>query len=106
MNPDEVISFFCTQTGVDPAQITSRAKDGDIWHTRYMLWHYMHNNMGMSATKLSKLFNRNRPSVFRGLRVFRNHLHYHKNIREEYHGILKKIEGMAEATPSENMEEK
>lgn len=104
MTTEEIILFFCNQTGLDPTTIYNREKNDNIWHTRYMIWHYLHHTQGMSATKLSKLFDRNRPSIFRGLRVFRNHLQFHSEVRKEYYGIVKKLEGIVNTTPSENME--
>ena len=71
-----------------------------------MIWLYLHHTMKVSVTKISKNLDRNRPSIFRGIRIITGHMKYHKNIRDEYHSYLKELEDMADTTPSENMEEK
>lgn len=106
MSPENIIIFFCQQTNVDHSLIYRRDHNGKLWNTRYMIWHYLHCVKGLPTSKLCKMFNRNRPTIFRGIRIFREHFKYHKDIRERYNNIVKKLEGMAEATPSDNMEEK
>lgn len=106
MSTEEVISFFCQQRGIPLSALEDPKRKCDVWVTRYMIWFYLHYNHGMSTAKLSRYFKRTRHSVFRGMRTFRNHMKCYAEIRIQYDSIVKKLEGMTEATPSENMEEK
>ena len=69
-----------------------------------MIWYYLHYNAGMSATALSRQFQRNRPSIFRGIRIIKHQLKYNKELSAEYHGIVKKMEGASLDTSSVGME--
>lgn len=106
MEIEEIINFFCQERGVSPSAICGTSRTSDIWITRYMIWLYLHCNIGMSATRLSKYFNRNRPSIFRGIRIIKHDFKYHKELCAEYRGIVTKIEDLTNTKPSCNMEEK
>lgn len=106
MSLQEVILFFCTKRGIPPEDINRKGRNPKRWCTQYMVWHYLHYSMGMSLTAISRKVDRSRESVCRGIRVLKGHMRYHKAIRDEYRSYLKELEGMANATPSENMEDK
>lgn len=101
---ENIVSVFCSSRGTTQESVFGADRKAEVWYTRYMLWHYLHYNANLSANQLSRMFNRNRPSIFRGIRLLKHQMKYDKNLRAEYHAIVEKIEGMAEATPSENME--
>lgn len=93
MSVDETISFFCANTGISVEDIYKRRRDINIWKTRYMVWLYLHTEKGVSANALAKKFGRNRPSVFRGIRVIKREMEIYRKLRNEYETIVKKIEG-------------
>lgn len=103
MDIDRSIDIFCENRGTDRNIILGDGRGTEVWCTRYMIWHYLHYNVNVSATQLAKLFRRNRPSIFRGIRLLRHQLKYHRDLRTQYHSIVSKIEGTAETVPSENM---
>ena len=103
MTIDSVIHFFCTHKGITKEELIGKTRRADIWLTQNMVWHYLHYNLGMSATQLSKKFNRNRPSIFRGIRVLKQHIKFHKHIKDEYESLIKKMEE-SEAPSTNDME--
>lgn len=98
-----IIETFCKERGIIPSDLDNPKRKSKVWITRYMIWHYMHYNLSMSAGKLSRLFKRNIPSIFRGIRIIKHQFKYHEELRAEYYGIVSKLEGMTNATPSEDM---
>lgn len=106
MNIDLVIDIFCENRGISRDIVLGDGRGADVWCLRYMIWHYLHYNAKLSATQLSKLFRRNRPSIFRGVRLLKHQMKYNKELRAEYHAIVLKIEGATEVTPSGNIKER
>lgn len=106
MTIEEIILFFCTKRGIPPEEITRRGRNPKRWCTQYMIWHYLHYSMGMSLLCIARKVDRSRESVCRGIRVLKGHMRYHKDVRDEYQSYLRELEGMTEATPSQNMEDK
>lgn len=96
----DVIESFCEELGIDSAAVLGKSKSLELWNARYMLWHYMHYYMGFSATKISRIFDRNRPSIFRGIRLIKHQMKYDSKMRETYYGICAKIEGADSSAPS------
>lgn len=72
---------------------------------RYICYRYLHEEHMWSANKLARVFGRSRKNIFRGIMVLRNQMVFDKSLRTTYAHIVHKIEGMTEATPSDNMEE-
>lgn len=103
MSIENIIRTFCFHRHVPPEDINA-VNNRRVNDTKYMIWMYLHCEMGISTNQIAKRFGRNRPSVFRGIRIIRHEFGYHKELREEYQNIVKKIEGASTDTPSENME--
>lgn len=91
MELDNIIDFFCDRKNVCKESLfgdtTRRAES----LTRYMLWHYMHCELKISIGTLAKKFNRNRPSVFRGIRMIRDHMRLYKDVRSEYEMLVNEL---------------
>lgn len=104
MDIENIIKIFCSYRSISEDDIAV-GNNRRINETKYMIWVYIHCEMGLSASKIAKRFNRNRPSIFRGIRIIKHQFKYHKALRAEYQSIVEKIEGMTEVTPSENMED-
>lgn len=100
---ENIIKTFCAHRHISEVDIVI-VNNRHINDTKYMIWFYLHYAMGVSANQIAKRFKRNRPSVFRGIRIIKHHFKYHKELREEYQTIIQKIEGASTDTPSENME--
>lgn len=100
---DTIIETFCRERGITPTEFCNPKRKSNVWITRYMIWHYLHYTCGMSANRLAKHFKRNRPSIFRGIRIIKHQFRYHKGLCAEYHAIVKKLEDVTAATPSENI---
>ena len=98
MTIDSVIHFFCTQKNISKEELVSHKRRTDLWLIRGMVLHYLHYNHGMSATQLSELFNRNRPNIFRRIMVFKQHIKFHKHIKDEYETLIKKMEESEETS--------
>lgn len=105
MIASEIVNIICAHKNIHPDVVFSADRHQNVIFARFAIWYHLHYSYNMSATQLSKMFGRSRPVIFRGIRVFKYHLRYDKKAKNEYDIILKKIEGMTEATPSENMEE-
>lgn len=93
MTIQEIICVFCNENQVNPDDVCGRVKKLSVWTTRYMIWLYLHVNMGLSGTKLSNMFKRNLPSIFRGIRVIKHEMSLYKDVRLKYESIVRKIEG-------------
>ena len=100
---DYVSRFICTERKCSVDSVFNRDMNLKTWYTRYMIWHYLHCCKSVATSKIAKAFGRNRPSIFRGIRVFKHQMKYNKELRKEYYSIIEKIEGAVEtATPPEN----
>lgn len=105
MNIENIVETFCKMRNVQPSELFGGRRQKDVWNTRYMVWHYLHYELKMSANKLSVHFNRNRPSIFRGIRIIKHQMMFDKDLRKEYHRIIKEVEGASNDTPSDNINE-
>lgn len=95
MTIEGIINIFCEQAQVSYDQLISSARSAKLWYIRYMLWHYLHYTHGWSASRLAKYFNRNRPSIFRGIRILKYQMKYHKKIKADYESIVKIVENQS-----------
>lgn len=100
MNIDNIVETFCKMRYVLPSELFGDRRLKDVCNTRYMVWHYLHYDLGMSANKLSAHFNRNRPNIFRGIKIIKHQMMFDKDLRKEYHRIIKEVEGVSNDTPS------
>ena len=103
MTVENIIRTFCECRSVEEPELVNK-KSTHVHETKYLIWLYLHCEMGMSATQLAKRFNRNRPSIFRGIRIIKHCIKYSDNMARQYHDIVEKLEGAANATPSEDMD--
>lgn len=94
MTVSEVIGYFCNKRGVGIAQVLSRLDQLNVNITRYMIWHYLHKHMSVSAGRLGVIFKRNRPTIFRGIRVLETHMNFHSELKNTYYDIVKELEGL------------
>lgn len=94
MTTGAIINFFCEYRDINHRMLFGKDKKGNVNMTRYMLWHYLHTKMGMSANALARMFNRNRPSIFRGIRVLREQMEIYKKLSDEYSILIKEMENM------------
>lgn len=91
MTLEQIIAVFCEENNVEVKDVCGGVKSFAVWTTRYMIWHYLHIEHSYSANKLSKIFNRNRPSVFRGIRIIKNEMELYKEVKCKYESIVNKI---------------
>lgn len=99
MSIEKVIEAFCCQKNITFNELFGVQRGVTIWYTRYMIWYYLHCECGISATQLSQRFFRNRPSIFRGIRLLKHQMKYSKALRDEYDSVIKKIEDADNSTP-------
>lgn len=92
MSFDYIVTIFCQCRNTTADEITGQSRNARVCDTRYMIWYYLHYNCGVSVTKLSARFKRNRPSIFRGIRILKQQLQLYKPLRQEYANIIKQIE--------------
>lgn len=105
MPTSRIINLFCEEKGVDFNKLVVHDRHMDVSYIRYALWHYLHCQRNVSAATLAKLFDRNRPSIFRGIRVFRHHIKYDKELEKDYYATIKKIEdALTNASPINDMD--
>lgn len=91
MSLDTVIDVVCDKRNINREILMGKSKANHVSLTRYMLWHFLHCSMGVSAGKLSRIFDRNIPSIFRGIRIMRHYMKYYKDIQSEYLEIAEAI---------------
>lgn len=104
MNIDQsIVRAFCRRRDLGEDELFS-VKSKRVWETRFMVWLYLHCEAKKSANRIAKMFGVTRASVFYGIRAIKHHMKYRKEIRDEYHSIMKEIEGAFSDAPSENME--
>lgn len=91
---DDIIDFFCDRKGVCKDSLFGDSIKTVDCATRYMIWHYFHCELKISIGRIARKFNRSRNTVFRGVRMMRNHIRLYKNIRAEYEGLVNELKGM------------
>lgn len=106
MPTSRIINLICAHKDVTPDRVFTADRHQEVIFARFAIWYHLHYSLKMSATQLSKMFGRSKANIFRGIRVFKYHLRYDKKFKDDYESLIEKLEGMTEATPSENMEEK
>lgn len=103
MNIEAIIKKFCVVRNTDMDCLFGESIKYHDCHNRYILWTYLHDKRGVSANKLARMFNRNRPSVFRGIRLYKHLLRYDRHEHRIYSDIVKKMESADKATPSDDI---
>lgn len=101
MDAHQIIEIVCGIRGISTETVLSYESKSEAWYTRYMLWMYLHTNKRMSANKIARIFNRNRPTIFRGIRLLKHQMVYDKALSAEYETIVKKIEDAGKSAPSD-----
>lgn len=103
MTLDNIIAFFCDRRGIAQENLFRHFKGNQESLTRYMLWHYLHTSHHYSASSLAKLFRRNIPSIFRGMRILKHQMAIYEDMRQEYNALVKEIEDESEdpSSPSD-----
>lgn len=102
MTIEDVINYVCERNGLTHEDLLVYDKSYNKATTRYMLWFYLHVEMKVSIGTLSKMFNRNRPSIFRGIRVLRHDMRLYKDVADNYQSIKKELEAISEETATNN----
>lgn len=100
MELDKIVGFFCRKRNIVPEVLYSRFKSLATNSTRYQLWYYLHYTHGYSANKLSLIFNRNRNTIFRGIRMVKHHIEIYKGYKAEYEAIIKELEDELDSSSS------
>lgn len=86
------LTLLCEILGISAEDITSCRRSGFLVQSRFMVWYFLHCRCGIPISSLSCLFKRSSPSIFRGIRIFKGQMKYHKEVRDRYHEFIKKIE--------------
>ena len=92
---ERVIRIACGRLGLEYEELMGGKQTLKLWRGRYMIWHYMHCDMGISSGKIAACFGRERGSVFRGIRLIKHEMKICPKVREVYYGLCKEIEGAA-----------
>lgn len=104
MQSDNVIEIFCRIKNIPREDILGMNNSADVRYARQMLYLILREKCGTSSYKLAAIFNRARRNIVRGMSLFKHHVKLYKYMSEDYSSTVKKIEGMADAAPSEDME--
>lgn len=102
MTIEDVINYVCERNGFIYDDLLEYDKSYNKATTRYMLWFYLHVEMKVSIGVLSKMFNRNRPSIFRGIRILRHDMKLYKDTADRYIALKTELEAISEETASNN----
>lgn len=86
-----VVVYFSDARGVDIDETFHSQKRGRVSASRFMIYAYLHNELGISANKIGKYFNRPRRSVLRGIQTLKNWMQYHSDIKNEYDTLIKNM---------------
>lgn len=105
MNFESIIEQFCHLNEVTKEALNAHTRTKDLIYKRYIIWHYLHVKNGVSAGVIAKHFNRNVPSIFRGIRILKCQMFFHKDVNNLYTLLTKGLEGASSDTPSDDMEE-
>lgn len=99
---------FCIAAEIDYDEMMGTRHRLALWNARYMAWHYLHYDKGISANRIARFFNRDRVNIFRGIRLLKHQMKYDSTLRNKYYGICEKAEDMDSTISSDNdiMEEK
>lgn len=100
MTVDDIIDYFCEARGLTRDTLFGKYKGKTESITRYQLWYYLHYTHGYSAGRISRMFHRNLPTVFRGIRVAKHHIELYKDTKDEYDAFIKKMEDTYSSVPS------
>lgn len=100
MTTDSIIDYVCERNGLSREDLLIYDKSYSKILIRYMLWFYLHVEKKVSIGWLSKTFKRNRPSIFRGIRVLRHEMKLYKDKADVYNAFKKELEAASGETAS------
>lgn len=89
----DVVVQITTLRNVNIQDVVCSFKKKRISETRFMIYAYLHNELGISASKIGKYFNRPRRSILRGIQILKEWMQYHTDIKNEYGILVEKLKG-------------
>lgn len=88
-----IVVNIAEKRGVAVDKLMAGDKVRSICATRYMIYAYLHNELGISANKIGKYFNKPRRSILRGIQILKGWVQYHLEIQNEYNSIVEQLKG-------------
>ena len=87
-----ILQVFAERSKVSVGDIMSDDTTRKVCTVRYMIFTYLHINLRISGSRLSKIFGRTRESILRGIRILKGWMECYKDIQETYISIINEIE--------------
>lgn len=87
-----IVQFFAEKANVSARDVMSNDITRKVCTVRYMIFTYLHINLKVSGSRLSKMFGRTRESILRGIRILKGWMECYKDIYESYTNIINEIE--------------
>lgn len=85
------IEVFSSRMGINRDEVMKSATH-KACATRYMIFSYLHNNLGVTGYKLAEYFGQTRINILRGIRILKGWMKFHHDIKLKYSDIIKEIE--------------
>lgn len=81
--------------GISPEDVIGKTKQKKASEARYIVYSYLHYDIGLSSNVIGKYFKRSRYNILRGIRILRGWMEYHAQTKEKYNAIIEKLKGDA-----------
>ena len=84
LETNKICTFAAKHFNVHLSLIYSHSTTDECSIARYMIWYYLHYELGASVAKIAKDFNRTKRAVFAGLSKIRNGIKKQKFYKDIY----------------------
>ena len=86
------IEVFSSRMGINRDEVMKSATH-KACATRYMIFSYLHNNLGVTGYKLAEYFGQTRINILRGIRILKGWMKFHHVIKLSYFDMIRGIAG-------------
>lgn len=78
---------------IQPEYVIGKGKRHKAGEARYIVYYYLHYEVGLSSSVIGRYFKCSRYNVLRGIRILKGWMEYHTEIKERYQSIVEKLKG-------------
>ena len=78
---------------IQPEYVIGKGKRHKAGEARYIVYYYLHYEVGLSSSVIGRYFKCSRYNVLRGIRILKGWMEYHAETKERYQSIVEKLKG-------------
>ena len=78
---------------IQPEDTIGRCKNKKTSEARYIIYTYLHYEIGLSSNVIGRYFKRSRYNILRSIRILKGWMEYHAETKEHYQAIIKNLKG-------------